>query len=38
MTGEFGNMQYIDTEGKKIAYNAFKIVFKFPAEHVINEE
>ncbi len=31
-------MVYLDTEGLKIEYKAFKAVFKFPAEHVINEE
>jgi carbonic anhydrase len=30
-------MNYVDSEGNKVKYNAFKVVFKFPAEHIIDE-
>lgn len=35
--GEFGAMYFADAEGTKVKYNAYKIVFKFPAEHIIND-
>jgi carbonic anhydrase len=31
-------MTFANAEGEKVKYNAYKIVFKFPAEHVINDE
>lgn len=31
-------MIFTNTEGIETKYKAFKAVFKFPAEHVVNEE
>lgn len=38
VTGEFGHMNFANAEGEKIKYSAYKIVFKFPAEHIVNDE